>query len=393
MSVYLRGLNNKIAFVAAEASFGTVPGSVTVDPFVAADAVRVISAQADVKITREKREDYDRTRTNLETVATRKVANWSMECYMMHGSGGGTPPDNYLLMNAGFGSGWASGSEYVYALTIQDTVPTFSMLLPDQSDLGLSRLAKGCIVDKLAIKLGNDKAHRVTFSGRCQDVLHAVRVACPGGASAAETTITLTSSLGLNAGAFLTVGSELIRVDSIAANGTDITVSRAWGASSGASIASAATLTPWLPSSKTLQSFSPKSWNAGGNQQIGGVTCPITTAEITIENNHEVDEDIAGVDTIQNVNSGPTREVSASLGLWVDRDTYKQVIDAGVFNTNKLIALVIGATAGTDLFNLNMRAQIEMPELVFDGPGKKSVTLSAMGVYSTAEGELSLIEK
>lgn len=375
MANYTLGRGEEL-FVAAESTFGTMPGSTSADSFAAGDAVAFLEADASIKIEKEARNDKDNSRTAKEQIVKRRTGSFSIKGFLLGAGAASSAPDADLIFKSAFGSSAVGTSEYNYR-PATDPTDSFSFMLVDTDKKNHSKIAVGCVVETLKVMMENGLAV-FQADGSCADVYHTSRVACNVGAASGDTSITVDDASGLEIGSLLavsTISGEQLSVTAVNTSTNVITVTRGWGATSAAVIASGSSLIPWHPSSKTLASTSPIA-DTKGSLTIGGVAVSTTGCEFTITNNKEFINDHYGTAKISDYVNPNKRDVMLNVNARLERAMIKYLVGSGKNEETFAVIWTIGDTAGSR-FEINLptaRLWNGLPDIKY--PEKETVKVS-----------------
>lgn len=389
MGTYAHGINQKL-WVAAEATFGTVPGAVGgADSFVAADGVRII----DAKLTATKERNYDEMKNGSRSVeapiGTRRSGSWSIHGYFYGGSAATNPPDFYLLWKAAMGDSSASGSDYQFA-PLDANTNSLSIMHSDVSSTGkvYGEYATGCVAESLEVKAAGDGHVEYTVSGPCKAVAFAGQTTLAASATASGTSLTLTDGGVVTPGAIVTIDTEVMYVSAVSAN--TATVTRGWGSSTAAAHSSAATMYPWYPSTQTLATTK-RVPGTLGSLTLNGGTIKFKSWTVAIKNAIEMFNDHYATESADGFVMGGKREITFSGDIRLEKDSVFVMGDSESL-TAVDAAIVWGNTAG------NM-GSIDMDYVYFDKPeidagtGETSTTsISGRAVASSSFNDEIMIK-
>ncbi len=385
----------QFCFVVNESTFGAAPGSTSADAFAAADAIRVITADANSAFEHEPQSDHDNSRTVSNRNRTRETGTFAIEGFFLGaGTASGTPDADIVFANA-FGSGAASTTTYLYRLTT-DRSASFSMLLDNQTNRNHTKMALGCVVNTLTLSAENDGQVRFRVEGDCARVVDTGRAEMSGAASAGDTDILLVDSSGIMSNSIISVLSqagEQLRVTANNLTTNTITVDRGWGTTASAAIASGDLFLAWSPASQTLASTNPVAGTKGSVTITNGVASNIVKSrswEFTLNNNHEFVNDSYGAERAECYVNAQKRETLISADFRLERDLIPLIIGAGKNFAAQNVAIVIGDTAGNQWTLTMPSGEANMPDITYPERDVADVTMEWMGVSATDNAEVTL---
>ena len=382
----------QIAWIAEETTFGTIPGSASVDSFVYTDAVRVITATCNAKTEKESREDRDNSNTLRELIQKRRSGSFNVEMYLTGAGTNTTAPDWAVMAKSIFGTAAASGSDGYVFTPATDPATSFAILLDEQTNRNYAQLALGCVAKKMTVKGAGDDVWKVTFEGACADVINYGRATVNVAATAADTSLTCSDTSGIEAGGVLSVGSfsgEQLLVTAVSTSANTLTVTRAWGATAAASIASSSVLVPWSPALASA-SYQTTGAIAGrlGSLTIQGTTVTMKNMEISMESGVKLLNDHIGTNKADAYVFPEKRKFIVQSTLRLERALAFAII--GMVKNHEQMAVVatVGDTSGNKFETRMTTAELmETPDINYPARDTVDVTLTMHGISATDNAE------
>lgn len=385
MATYSLG-REQLLWIAAETTFATIPGTTSADSFVAADAVRVMEFDANAEIDRMVRDDKDNSRTAQDQIEKRTSGEWSAKGYLFGAGAASTAPDFDVIFANAFGLGAAANGSYQYTL-VTDPTSSFAAIAGNATNHNHSKIALGCIVEELTIQGGGGDLVTWEAKGPCANVIDTGRCTLnTTSLSAGDTTATVTDGSGVQPGTILYVGTEQVYVSAV--SGQTLTLTRGWGASTAASIASSSVFVPWEPTSQTLSSALPLAMT--GSATIAGTNVTIKSWKFSLKNNRDYVNDHWGSTVADGYVNAKKREVTLELTARLERDNLIYIVGAGYHNEAHAVVITCGATSGNK-YTLTVQGEMKSkPKITYPERDMVDVTLSYTGIYATDNGECSL---
>lgn len=379
-------------WVAAESTFATLPGSTSVDPFVAADAIKVITATADASPERVIRNDCKGDNTNDELIELRTVGSWKAAGYLLGGGAASTAPDEDVILKNAWGSSGAGTGTYDFNLTTGQT-SSFSMHLDNSTNRNHGKTAVGCVTEELKISGDGTGAIMWEASGPCANVYDQSRVTANDAMSAGDTDVTVINAEGIQAGAVMAVASqagEQLLVTDVNTTTNTLTCTRGYGTTSASTIASGDVLVPWSPSSQTFVGTSPVPGTLG-SLTIDSTTYKVKSWAFTIKNNIDFQNDHYGTNVADGFEYPNFRDVTFEFTMRLRRDQIQAIIGAGKNAKVHDLALTIGNTAGSQ-WTLDMPRckMVGMPAIEYPERDVVEVTASYLCTHTTANSEATM---
>lgn len=373
--------NEQVFVVPETAGYGGV-----VKP-AATDAVRVLNSQmSEDGNERRIRADKRNTRSITGVIQGRRAGTWNLEMYLLGSGAAGTPPDFDDLLVGGFGQKTVNaGASVVYGLTLRNDAKHYNIVR--HAD-GLSQTALGAYVNEMALMFSGTEESRISFSGPCQRVLWTGLDTLQGDVSN-DDEITVGNAYNFVIGSIVKVGSQtnggagfkiLARNVSTNVLQLDANVTASTGD----------TVQPFQPVA-TLQAVEPIFGTIGSFTLASGpARLPLRTANFTITNQGQLQNDEYGTEFAQGISLTSRREATGELTYWMDT-SMAQLIGKAERRIAQDIQIVAGDTAG-QIWTFDADEFImDFPNVNWPDEGEVEITTPGRLIDSSAaEGEATL---
>ena len=361
---------NQILFAKAESTAGTF-----IKP-TATDCVRCESSSIKYDPGRESLMEGSEYADEVERITGKGKITWSLNADLIPSGTAATEPRLSALLTAALGTNNAgAGSTWVYSESSSQNLPTLS--ITRRWSTRLMEAIWGAVVQKMTLKLEGGKRAQIAFEGQamgyrmtgsCQ--LHGAMVA--------------TDSMDIDAADTNLVGiNSVVKVAALdnsgagykikAGTATPYTLESSISTDDDASVVPFAPTPTWLgsPLHGILGSFT---W--------ASVEFPITGLDLSLDNQHSLNEDEFGVATFSDAIRG-RRKVSGSLSCRVRKDLMYLIANRQAFATVALLATA-GTSAGSRYKFSIPQAEMNFAEMTASGDKEMTVQIPFEGLATTA---------
>jgi len=363
-------------WIVEQTDIDTAPGSKTVDPFLATDALLTLQANltgGPEKIVIE--DEKDCSNTIHEILDGRVAAEAALEWRARHPGAASTAPDDALLIKNAFGNASAGGSKYSFTPTTDPTA-VLAILVADKNNENESKLMLGVSGDFIQESDGTQPIIN-KFEGTGKELIRTGRTTVPGGATAAATSITVADGSICMPGSLFAVGTrggEMIQVGAVSGDVISSCV-RGFGTSASAAIASGVALIPWRPSAATYAAGNTVVPSGNGSVTIGGETVVVRSWTVERRKNATVHNDSYGSTKADLVTAENKARTTFRFDGRKERALYDILIGGRHKNESLAIALDLGNTAGTDKYQWVV-ASAKMIDDGDDDTGREATSFS-----------------
>jgi len=367
----------QIVYIKEEDPYGTL-----VHPS-ATDAIKILSANMNIKQERKDRLEKGSTRSVLSRFTGRKKVDWSIEKYALPSGVKGTPPDDALLWEALFGSEDIQSEVSVdYSLAAE---PAISLSIIN--DVGPHREAIcGAVPSKLSFKFGGGDEPKATFSGEAKDHYLCGSDALAAGAST-TTTITVDDARQFAVGMLIKVGTEDNSSAGFEITEIDYDTNQLTLSAQVTSQSEDAAVIPMPLTATTTGDVIPVT--AGTVLFESGATeILITGCTVDVDQKVLLRNDEFGSDSASGYRHPDFRDVAISLDLYFIKSAAKWLNDAKRF-TAQDIEINLGVTDGYKMEIDAGQVEFEIPNITVPDNGECTITLAGKCLGSLGEDELT----
>ena len=385
LPIYGLGREEK-AYVVQEATFGVAASVPAVT-----NAVKFLNLSIDQKEDRVEREDKRASRSFLARVQRRKNVTWSIDGYLLPSGAAGTAPDGWddLLTNV-FGLQTIVGStsvtytlvkEYQHSLTLHRAVGH------TLANAVFAEMARGCVADKLSIKLSGADEAKITISGFGVDVLRCGASLSTSTGSITSLVVTAGDGPKFDAGVYINVDVDADLLVSAVSTDT-LTIPTTTVAVADKIVPSACV------KGQTFVSTAVPISGILGSCTLAGSTIEVVSAEVNLENNTKIHNDKYGAAVATGYHAA-NRKVSGSIQVRLTADNFLTIAKAkglstGAVPANVALILVAGTAAGS-IATLNMpTVQLDYSAIPSVAAEEIMVTLPFIALGNSGEDELTL---
>ena len=367
----------EVVYVAEEsaAAYGTLVAPA------AANAMKVLKSDLNVKQERKDRTEKGTTRSIISRITGRKTADWSIEKYLLPSGTAGVAPDDMLLWEALFGTeDIVTDTSVAYSLAAEPSIS-----LDIYRDIGHFREAvSGAVPSKFSLKWGGNDEPKVSFSGEAKD-----HYLCGSDVLTSAVTgaaiIYVTDASQFCVGMIVKVGTEDNTAAGFTISEIDFDDEKITLDASVTSQLEGAAVIPLPITPTTSGSVIPV---VVGSFTIG-TSVYVTEASVDIDQKVKLRNDEFGTSSARGHRHPEFREVTFGFTLYFEKGAAKWVNDAKRFATVD-IAGVLGDTAGSMLQIDANQVELEIPKV--DVPDNDECTLAITGkcMGSTGEDEVTM---
>ena len=346
------------------------------------DAIKVLSANMNIKQERKDRLEKGSTRSLLSRFTGRKSVGWNIEKYVLPSGVKGTPPDDALLWEALFGTEDIQSETSVdYSLAAE---PAISMSI--FNDVGPHREAiSGAVPSKFSFKFGGGDEPKVTFSGEAKDHYLCGSDALASAASA-TTTITVDDARQFAIDMLIKVGTEDNSSDGFTITDIDYDTNQLTLNAQVADQAEDAAVIPLPLTATTSGDVIPVT---AGTVKIGTPEILITGCTIDIDQKVLLRNDEFGSASASGHRYPDLRDVAISLDLYFIKGAAKWLNDAKRF-TAQDIEINLGVTDGYKMEIDANQVEFEIPNIDVPDTGECTIALAGKCLGSSGEDEITM---